>query len=72
MLGPSLLSEASARAKIKIDGRMMRRGGKRSSRTPMPGETKATVIAASANVPPMASRFQPNAVCSGFRKRLKV
>jgi len=38
----------------------------------MKGETTATVIAARANVPPMASRFQPNAAWSGFRKRLKV
>jgi hypothetical protein len=38
----------------------------------MPGETTATVMAATAKVPEMASRCQPKAACSGLRNRLKV
>jgi hypothetical protein len=53
-------------------GRMIRLAGKRSSNEPIPGETAATVSAAIANACEIASRFHPNALSSGSRKRLKV
>src|ERR1700677_1402065 len=61
MFGPSWLSEASASAKMTMEGKMIRRGGKRSSKMPMPGETTATEIAARPNVPP--DGFAPPAKC---------
>ena len=61
MLGVSRLSDASAAAKTMTHGRMMRRGGKRSSSMPMPGEKSATVMAAIAKAFDIGSRCHPNA-----------
>jgi hypothetical protein len=53
-------------------GRIMRRGGKRSSRVPIPGENTATVIAAIPNALEIASLCQPKALANGSINKLKV
>src|SRR5271163_1337093 len=59
-------------ANSRMHGRIILRGGNRSSSVPIVGEHAATVSAAIANACDIASRLHPKAPCSGPRNRLKV
>lgn len=72
IFGVSKLNDMYAKANTITQGRMIRRGGKRSSSIPMPGENTATVIAAMPNALGIASLCQPKALDSGARNRLNV
>jgi hypothetical protein len=55
-----------------MQGRIMRRGPKRSIRRPINGEDSPTVMAAMAKPSETDSRFQPNPAPNGFTKTVNV
>ena len=65
-------SDANATPKTAMQGRITRRGPKRSSRCPSGGEHTATVSAANPNAAEIDSRLHPKAPLRGFKKMLKV